>query len=68
MVTGVQTCALPISPGFNCEIYKARLSPVGEVPLISNEFAQFTVSASVLVDTLKSSSGPLGQYGRIWGV
>lgn len=47
------------------DLYRCRLTPTRELPMINDDFAIFEVEGAVLVDTLKPSGGTLGQFGRI---
>ncbi|WP_290889378.1 hypothetical protein [Arenimonas sp.] len=47
------------------DLYRVRMSPTRELPLINDDFATFEVEGSVLVDSTKPSGGTLGQFGRI---
>lgn len=47
------------------ELYKVQLDPPANLSLITNELGIFEVSGSVLVDELRSSSGALGQFGKL---
>jgi hypothetical protein len=47
------------------ELYKVQLDPPANLSLITNELGIFEVSGSVLVDELRSTSGALGQFGKI---
>ncbi len=47
------------------ELYRVALDPTKDMSLINNDIAKFELSGSVLVDTLKSSSDVMGQFGRM---
>lgn len=47
------------------ELYKVQFSPPANLSLITNELGTFEVAGSVLLDELRSSSGALGQFGKI---
>jgi hypothetical protein len=47
------------------DLYRVRLSPTRELPLILDEYATFEQEGSVLVDTTKPAGGTLGQFGRL---
>lgn len=47
------------------DLYKVRLDPTSGLDLINDEILSLSLSGSVLIDSLKSDSGDLGQFGRI---
>lgn len=47
------------------DLYRVALDPTQELALINNELAKFELSGSVLVDSTKSVSDVMGQFGRM---
>jgi len=47
------------------DLYRVRLDPTSKLDLLPPELATFPLTGSVLIDTTKSATGPLGQFGRI---
>lgn len=46
------------------DIFKSRFSPSENMQFISDEFNQFVLNGSALVDTTKSQASATGQFGR----
>lgn len=47
------------------ELYKVNPEPLKDLALITDKFADMTISSAVLIDTNKPADGELGQFGRI---
>ncbi len=47
------------------DLYKVRLDPTSGLELINEEILSLAMSGSVLIDSDKSDTGDLGQFGRI---
>lgn len=47
------------------DLYRVRLEPLSNLDLLSDELATLDLTGAVLIDDKKSSSGALGQFGRI---
>lgn len=46
-------------------LYKVKTKPLSELLLIQDEFAQYEIVGELLLDSNRSSSAVLGQFGRI---
>ena len=46
-------------------LYKVQISPLSQLPLTSENLADFTLSASCLSDSVNQLNDELGAYGRI---
>lgn len=49
------------------DLYKVTLALPASLSLIDDERGEYPITGTPLIDSLKSSSGPLGQLGRISG-
>lgn len=47
------------------DLYKVKTKPLSELLLIQKEFAQYEIVGELLLDSNRSSSAVLGQFGRI---
>jgi hypothetical protein len=47
------------------DLYRCRFEPTSDLPLITDELMTLQLNFAILVDTTKSDTGPLGQFGRI---
>lgn len=47
------------------DLFKVQMDPTSDLQLINEEFASFPVTGTALVDSNRSASGELGQFGAI---
>lgn len=47
------------------DLFKVQMDPTSDLQLINEEFASFPVTGTALVDSSRSASGELGQFGAI---
>jgi hypothetical protein len=47
------------------ELYRVVFDPLKDLSFISNDFQKFELDGKLLLDSTKSTSDALGQFGRI---